>query len=272
MAILKIACCYARNDRRLALEFEKHLSPLKQIEDLANWFHLSIWTVKMKQFPSGWDDHDISLFLLSPDFLASTFCSSGQLTALLQRQQAKGTIGIPVVLRPCLWEKTSLRNLQALPRNGKPITLWRNRDAAFLDVAIEIWSVVRTVVKTHHQEIVARSASQFLPKEQARRMMEKEGLKIDDDSVNRYRKRKAQEKAEKYYASLLGKLQSAQTSLAREASIVVCSPLEEIDNDRYKRWETLLGKHLFSSQTEKPPSRNTAPLFQESGSRPAEDV
>ena len=279
MSILKILYCYAQSDRRLALELEKHLSPLKHIEDLASWLPFSVQAVKTKDPPISWDDHDISLLLLSSDFLASTFCSSGQLTSLLQRQQAKGTIGIPVILRPCLWDKTSLSHLKALPRNGKPITLWRNRDAAFLDVVIEIWSVVKKTVETHHQEIVARFASQFLSngkvpsKGKARKMLEKKGLKVNHDSVavNSFRNKKALEKAEKYYASFLNKLQGAQTYLAREASTIVCSFPEEIDSDLYNRWETLLGKRLFPYQTEESPARNEVSSFQERGSRPPED-
>ncbi len=42
---------------------------------------------------------------------------------------------IPVILRPCDWTITPFSRPQALPRNGKPVTTWANRDAAFTDIA-----------------------------------------------------------------------------------------------------------------------------------------
>ncbi len=48
---------------------------------------------------------------------------------------------IPVLLRYISWKETFLGNLQALPRNGKPITDWRPVDRGFQEVAEEIEAV-----------------------------------------------------------------------------------------------------------------------------------
>jgi hypothetical protein len=53
---------------------------------------------------------------------------------------------IPIILRPIDWKETPLGELQALPRDGKPITLWRSRDSAFEDVIQGIRGVVNELL------------------------------------------------------------------------------------------------------------------------------
>ena len=42
---------------------------------------------------------------------------------------------IPVILRPCDWHSAPFGKLQALPKDGKAVTTWANRDEAFTDIA-----------------------------------------------------------------------------------------------------------------------------------------
>lgn len=52
----------------------------------------------------------------------------------MQRHTA-GTIKIvPVVVEPCDWQSTPLGGLNALPKDGKPVSEWQNINTAFLDV------------------------------------------------------------------------------------------------------------------------------------------
>ncbi len=41
---------------------------------------------------------------------------------------------IPVVVRPCDWKSSPFAELQVLPKDGHPVTLWTDRDQAWLDV------------------------------------------------------------------------------------------------------------------------------------------
>jgi hypothetical protein len=60
------------------------------------------------------------------------------------KQHTDGTsVVIPIILRPVYWEKTPFSILQALPTNAKPITIWGNRDEAFVNVTIGILTVVK---------------------------------------------------------------------------------------------------------------------------------
>ncbi len=49
---------------------------------------------------------------------------------------------IPILLRPTDWQGLPFAKLQALPTNARPVTSWRNRDAAFLDVVLGIRAVI----------------------------------------------------------------------------------------------------------------------------------
>ena len=51
----------------------------------------------------------------------------------LERHDANEARVIPILLRPVDWNNAPFAYLQALPTDAKPITTWRNRDAAVPD-------------------------------------------------------------------------------------------------------------------------------------------
>jgi hypothetical protein len=53
----------------------------------------------------------------------------------MRRHQTNSAKVIPIILRPCAWESAPFAKLQALPKDGRPITNWLDRDEACLDVA-----------------------------------------------------------------------------------------------------------------------------------------
>jgi hypothetical protein len=79
---------------------------------------------------------DIVLLLISPDFLVH-YVGGAALERALARHEAQTAHVIPVILRPCLWQRAAFAKLQALPTDGEPVTSdkWRSQDAAFLVVA-----------------------------------------------------------------------------------------------------------------------------------------
>ena len=81
---------------------------------------------------------DVILLLVSPDFLASRYCYDIEVRRAMELQQQGKARVIPVILRPCDWHSAPFAKLIALPRDGKPITKWPDRDEAFLDVVQQI--------------------------------------------------------------------------------------------------------------------------------------
>ena len=56
----------------------------------------------------------------------------------LQHHTAGLAFVIPLLLRPVDWQPAAFAHLQALPRNGMPVTMWENRDEAFADIAKDV--------------------------------------------------------------------------------------------------------------------------------------
>jgi TIR domain len=85
----------------------------------------------------------IILLLVSPDFLASAYCRDVEIAHAIERHKAGTARVIPVILRPVdAWELTEFGKLQALPRNGKPVSTWSNKDDAFRNISKDIRTVI----------------------------------------------------------------------------------------------------------------------------------
>jgi hypothetical protein len=57
---------------------------------------------------------------------------------VLQRHEAKEAIVIPLLLRSCDWQSAPFATLQVLSTGDRPITMWRDRDAAWTDVVADM--------------------------------------------------------------------------------------------------------------------------------------
>jgi len=84
----------------------------------------------------------IIVLLVSPSFLASDYCYSIEMKRAIDRHERGQVRVIPIILRPCEWQETPIGKLQALPKDGKPVTIWAERDNAYLDVVKGIHKAV----------------------------------------------------------------------------------------------------------------------------------
>ena len=141
---------YAQEDEALQNELEKHLSLLKR-EGLITGWHFRMISGG-KEWQGEIDSHinksKIILLLVSPDFLSSDYCYDVEMKKAMELHKSKAARVIPVILRPCDWHSAPFGKLQALPKDGKPITTWPNRDEAFLNVAQGIRQVCRELQGT----------------------------------------------------------------------------------------------------------------------------
>ena len=130
---------YARKDEVFYDQFVKHLDLLKQQRVIGAWHDRCSRSEKERDEPSDpfLEAADIILFLISADFLAAD-TSNGEIARALERHDAGEARLIPIILRPVDLKDSPLSKLQFLPKDGKPVTKWSNRDEAFLDVAQEI--------------------------------------------------------------------------------------------------------------------------------------
>ena len=84
----------------------------------------------------------IILLFMSPHFIESLYCYEIEGQIALRRHETGEARVIPVILRPCLWERSPFGKLQALPRDANPVSKWPDRDEACMDVAEGVMVVV----------------------------------------------------------------------------------------------------------------------------------
>lgn len=141
---------YAHEDETFRKKLEKHLSVLKNQGVIREWHDRKIvagsdWE---EQIDGHLNSSRIILLLVSSDFLASNYITSVEVTRAMERHEAGEARVVPVILRPCLWDGTPFAKLQGLPKDGKPVTEWSNRENAFSDIARGIRSVVEELKKS----------------------------------------------------------------------------------------------------------------------------
>lgn len=138
---------YAHEDEPLRNELEKHLSLLQRRGFITTWHDRQIapgidW---QQAIDSHLKEATIILLLISPDFLASDYCYGSEMQIALDRHKQGQAQVIPILLRPVDWQDAPFSHLQPLPSDKRPVILWESRDAAFLDVATGIRSVVAKI-------------------------------------------------------------------------------------------------------------------------------
>lgn len=94
---------------------------------------------------------DVILLFISPSFMASDYCYDVEMKQALQQHETGRSIVIPVILRDCEWKSAPFGSLLATPRDGRPITLWPDRDQATKNVADEVMRVVNRLRRPDEQ-------------------------------------------------------------------------------------------------------------------------
>jgi tetratricopeptide (TPR) repeat protein len=135
---------YARRDKRFRDKLENHLCNLKYRGLITTWYDQEIrageeWTQQINIYLNK---ARIILLLISDDFMASEYCHGFEMKRALERYELGEAHVIPVLLRPVLFTDEPFAKLQMLPKNGKPVTKWSDRDSAFVEIACEIEKIV----------------------------------------------------------------------------------------------------------------------------------
>jgi tetratricopeptide (TPR) repeat protein len=128
---------YAHKDEPLREALEKHLALLQHQGYIRQWHDRCIragadWA---QAIDAHLNTASLILLLISADFLASPYCYHIEMKRALERHRLGEARVIPIIVRPVDWQISPFAELQALPKNGRPITKWKNRDEAFQDVA-----------------------------------------------------------------------------------------------------------------------------------------
>jgi hypothetical protein len=152
---VKVFFSYAHRDEVFRDEMANHLSILQRQGIISSWYDRRIepgteWAREIDRYINS---AEIILLLVSPDFIASDYCYELELKRALERHEAGDARVIPVILRPVDWLNAPFGKLQALPRDGKAVSVWANRDEAFTDVAKGIKVAINSLTQARKQKL-----------------------------------------------------------------------------------------------------------------------
>lgn len=136
---------YAYKDMEFKNELQNHLSGLKRMQLIKDWEGRAIlpgeeWEEEIRQ---KLEQAEVVLFLVSSDFLASDYIHDVEIKKTFERY-AQGKVRIiPIIVRPCDFKSLAINRYQALPDGAKAISLWPNRDEAYLNIVNRIREVIK---------------------------------------------------------------------------------------------------------------------------------
>jgi internalin A len=140
---------YSHEDDTLRKELETHLKILQRQGLLETWHDRKIEAGEegKQKIDDNLERADIVLLLVSADFIASDYCYAKEMGRALERHDQGTAREIPVIVRAVNWRIAPFTKLQALPKDGKAVTLWDDKDSAWRDVSEGIGRVVEEMRK-----------------------------------------------------------------------------------------------------------------------------
>jgi len=137
-------------DKRLVDKLERHLAAMQKQRLITTWRKgkLRPGEDEMSVMSAHMDRAKIILLMVSPDFMALHYLDGTEVEQAMEKRK-KGTIVIPVLLRPTDYRGAPFEGLMPLPTNRKPVAEWSSADSALYDVTLEMRKVVEGLKKTN---------------------------------------------------------------------------------------------------------------------------
>lgn len=116
---------YSHADTQYLARLEVHLKPFERAGKMELWSDTRIkagekWKERIKE---TLNKSVIAILLVSADFLASDFIIDDELPPLLKSAEEKGTLILPIILKPCRFSKSSqLSKFQAINDPQMPLS------------------------------------------------------------------------------------------------------------------------------------------------------
>ena len=113
---------YSHRDEKLLDSMRRHLKSLERSGLIRSWRDRKIMagTEWAQALDDALESADITLLLISENFLASDYCFEREMTRAMALHEAGEASVIPVILKACLWNNKPLfGRLQALPNSGQ---------------------------------------------------------------------------------------------------------------------------------------------------------
>jgi len=115
---------YSHADARWLARLRVHLKPLERLGKIALWddSYIKAGTSWRDEIRDALGRARVAVLLVTADFLASDFIASNELPPLLKAAKERGTLILPVIVKPCRFEKTAgLADFQAVNSPSRPL-------------------------------------------------------------------------------------------------------------------------------------------------------
>jgi hypothetical protein len=153
---MSIFLCYHQKDEAFKQEFEDYLIILQDTGLITGWAERQVQQrLDWSQQPIDPRLSQANLYLLfvSPSLVASGYCSGAEFLEMFERQRTqKEVVLIPIILRPVNFSGYLFEMLQYLPRNGRAVSSWIDRNEVWRDVDRGIRGVIRNYSWSYFME------------------------------------------------------------------------------------------------------------------------
>ena len=258
-----IFIAYARKDSTFLGELRVHLKPLERSRKVKVWYDGKIepgevWEASIKKHLH---EADIILLLISADAINSDYFYEKEMADALQRHREGTATVVPFIIRPCAWQHTPLAELQALPKDGKAVTRWGDKDHAYSDAVISLGELVEKrnadkKAETERQERERKAKEEAKRREAAaaitaqkeaerQRQQQENQSRLDrerqrqKEAEEKRRQQKATEKAEKEKERLHQEREKAarQAELRRQKKATEAERRRQSEAEKQSQWE-----------------------------------
>lgn len=142
---MKAFISYSHQDAAMLDILHKHLAQLKRDGIISTWTDQEITAGKKldQAISTALGGSNLFIALLSHEYIASHYCYENEFQKAQEMEQQGKLIIVPIILEPCDWLSTPFNNFKALPKDGKAISTWENKNTAFLDAVQGIRKLIQ---------------------------------------------------------------------------------------------------------------------------------
>ena len=132
----RVFVAYAHQDKEYFERLSVMLMPLVHtgLLDLSADLDIRVGENWQERISERLERADLILLLVSPAFLASEYVSGVEMKRVFERHRSAEADVLAVIVIPCFWQDSPLRELQVLPPDAVPISRRTDHDRAWLEV------------------------------------------------------------------------------------------------------------------------------------------
>ncbi len=149
---IEVFISYSHEDKELKGKLDKYLTILKNQGKVTTWSDIEITPGDelKEEINKHLNSARIILLLVSVDFINSYWCYELEMKRAMQRHDKEEAQIIPIILRPLpsKWnENLCFGKLLCLPKDGRPVTSWADKDEAYANIIEGIEKAVDKITR-----------------------------------------------------------------------------------------------------------------------------